>query len=330
MLFHPGFAGAILLAAVLCQASPVETQSTVPKDVQPAPSPAPRGMIWIPAGRTTIGSDHHYSEERQAHVVEVGGFWIDRFEVTNQRFAEFVEATGYATTAERATELGFPAAGSAVFQPPTEGGAGWTFLAGATWRHPEGPGSSIDGRLDEPVVHVSFEDAVAFATWSGRTLPTEEQWEHAARLGLGEPGSPSWQAPETATGKPLANTWQGYFPLENQALDGFPGRAPVGSFPPDELGVFDMIGNVWEWTRSPYCGQHGSTNAGTCEQDGYDPQQPGGSPGVIKGGSYLCAPTACRRYRASARQPQDRRLGTNHLGFRTVVEPTSPTSESRK
>lgn len=286
--------------------------------VAPAPSPT-ADMVWIPGGRAFLGSNHHYPEERTVHAVAVEGFWIDRHEVTNARFAAFVAATGYVTSAERAEENGRGTAGSMVFRPASEGGIGWRFVPGADWRHPEGPSSSIEGRENDPVVQVSRRDAQAFARWAGQALPTEAQWEFAARGGLGAPQDP-WAAPQTAAGQPTANTWQGFFPLENRATDGYSGRAPVGSYPPDRRGLFDMIGNVWEWTRSTYYPTHQPPAVMRSERWGFDPQQGGAAVGVIKGGSYLCAPNACRRYRATARHPQDVELGTNHLGFRTVLQ----------
>ena len=239
--------------------------------------------------------------------------WMDRFEVTNERFAAFVEATGYRTTAER--PRGDLPPGSAVFLPPAEGGPGWRFVPGASWRHPGGPGSSIEGKGRHPVVQVTQEDARAFAAWAGRRLPSEAEWEHAARP-AGESAS---DPPRTAVGAPAANTWQGYFPLENQAVDGHRSSAPVGSYPADDRGLFDLIGNVWEWTRSPYYPTHAPTPDMLAHAAGWDPGHGETAVAVIKGGSYLCSPVACRRYRAAARHAQEVDMGTNHLGFRTIL-----------
>lgn len=263
-------------------------------------------MVWVEGGTGTLGSRGHYPEEQPPVSVTVDGFWIDRYEVTNARFVEFVRATGYETSAERASETGLPVAGSAVFS--TSNG-GWSFVAGADWRHPEGSGSSIDGREDHPVVQVSLEDAKAFADWAGRQLPTEAQWEFAARAGLAGRGG---HAPLSA------NTWQGVFPLNDEGRDGHVGRAPVGSFAADALGLHDMIGNVWEWTVSPYYPTHEPSEQMRARKEGFDPRQPGVAVAVVKGGSFLCSPDYCRRYRPAARYPQEPSLGTNHIGFRTI------------
>lgn len=267
-------------------------------------------IVRLPAGSFSMGSEHHYPDE--GPVVEVGleGFDIDRHEVTNAQFERFVEATGYVTDAERAAELGFESNGSAVFTKSS-----WTFVPGANWRHPDGPRSTIENRDREPVVQVSFDDAQAYAEWAGRKLPSEAQWEYAARAGLNGTEY-AWGDELTKGGAHRANTWQGLFPSVNTIADGFAGRAPVGCFPADDYGLYDMIGNVWEWTAEPYYTKHRTDNVEG--GDGFDPRQPGVPVGVIKGGSYLCAENFCRRYRPAARHPQDLKLGTNHLGFRTV------------
>lgn len=276
-------------------------------------------VVWVPGGSLLLGANPQYPEEHPPKPVEVGGFWIDRFEVTNAEFRRFVSATSWVTSAERADLLGFPAPGSAVFRRNPDETAGWSFVAGAQWRHPEGPESSIDGRDHEPVVQISLEDAKAYADWLGRRLPTEAEWEHAARQGpTGESLQARWQA----------NTWQGHFPYADEGQDGYPGRAPVGRFPPNAAGLHDLLGNVWEWTTSTYFPTHRPSPAMLRHRGGLDPRQPGVEVAVIKGGSFLCSPTHCDRYRPAARQPQERTLGTNHIGFRTVTSDSTPVGPS--
>lgn len=303
----------------------------------------PAGMVHIPGGSFTMGSDSHYAEEAPAHRVTVGDFWIDRYAVTNADFRRFVEATGYVTLCERhanpadyaGADPSMCAPASCVFVKPahpvnmSNAYNWWTYIFGANWRHPEGPDSSIEGRDADPVVHVAFEDVEAYAAWIGKSLPTEAQWEFAARGGL-EGAEFAWGDELTPHGKYMANTWQGNFPMDNLCLDGFDFRAPVGSFPPNGYGLYDMIGNVWEWTRDWYGAFHGSEKA-CCGQ--IDPR--GGKrsasydPGlkdlhiprkVIKGGSFLCAYNYCRRYRPAARMAQAIDSSTNHLGFRLCKE----------
>jgi len=267
----------------------------------------------IPAGAFTMGAIDQYPEEGPTARVTVASFDIDTHEVTNAEFARFVAATGYVTSAERATELGFKAPGSAVFT-----GTSWGFVEGAMWRHPDGPDATIEGRDDEPVVQVSLKDAQAYAKWAHRALPTEAQWEYAARGGL-DGATYAWGDALTPAGKYMANTWQGVFPLVDTGDDGHTGRAPVGCYAPNGYGVFDMIGNVWEWTADPYYPAHDAgANARNDAPKGFDPRQPDIPVGVIKGGSYLCAADYCARYRPAARHAQDTGLGTNHIGFRTV------------
>ncbi len=274
------------------------------------------GMVRIAGGTITLGSKKGYPEERPGGPpVQVAPFWIDRTEVTNAQFAAFVAATGHVTDAERA-------GGAAVFTPPPPGRAPeraydwWRFVPGASWRHPEGPGSDLEGRAAHPVVQVTAADARAYARWLGRALPTEAEWELAARAG--RDAAALDRAPVDAAGRPLANVWQGPFPEGNSAADGFAGRAPVGCYPPDGAGLHDLVGNVWEWTGDVY-GPHGAPRA--CHP------APGGEVAgapvalVIKGGSFLCAPESCARYRAAARHAQEAGLPTSHLGFRTVKRP---------
>jgi formylglycine-generating enzyme required for sulfatase activity len=304
------------------------------------------GMVFIPGGAFAMGSDRQRPEERFTHVVRVDGFWIDKHEVTNAQFQRFVAATGYVTRAERGpdpkTHEGLAGdmlvAGSALFVQPTRLGRGgditqwWQYVKGASWREPEGPGSTIEGRDNHPVVHVAYEDAAAYARWRGRELPTEAQWEFAARGGRAD--EPDWMSAFAADGTPVANTWQGVFPVYDTAEDGYAGRAPVGCFGPNGYGLYDMIGNVWEWTSDWYRPGHAQAPAD-------NPAGPhlrevhlaaGQMPSrVIKGGSYLCAPNYCARYRPTARQPQEADLSTGHVGFRTVlnVRKVSGTSAAR-
>jgi formylglycine-generating enzyme required for sulfatase activity len=286
----------------------------------PADSPHP-GMVFVPGGTFTMGADAAFPEEGPASQQSVGGFFMDRTEVTNAEFAKFVAATGYRTLAERGVRVTAAAdspvvAGSAVFRPQAAGGSlrglesWWAFVPGAHWRAPEGPGSSLAGREHHPVVHVAFEDAVAYAAWAGKSLPTEAQFEYAAQT----------SARRNAAGEHAANTWQGLFPLHNEPADGHAGAAPVACYAPNALGLHDLIGNVWEWTASAYYPRHDFA-ARSDHPDGYDPAQPGEPVAVLKGGSYLCAPEYCMRYRPEARIGFSRGLGASHIGFRTIREP---------
>ncbi|WP_324608177.1 formylglycine-generating enzyme family protein [Porphyrobacter sp. AAP60] len=258
------------------------------------------GMVWIAGGHFTMGEDARYSEEGPPREVEVAGFWMSQTEVTNAQFSRFVAATGYRTEAERdppslpgaPPEMLLP--GSAVFRVPTSDNRNWwNWVPGASWRNPSGPESAIDGRDNDPVVQVTYNDALAYAQWAGLSLPSEEQWEFAARA-----GAESLPEPKDAAGNPTANYYQGVFPARDLGEDGFTARAPVGCFPANAFGLHDMIGNVWEWTTAA--------------------ARPGLPVNVIKGGSYLCAANYCARYRPAARQFQERDLGTDHIGFRLV------------
>ena len=301
----------------------------------------PEGMVWVPGGSFTMGAEGRYREERAAHLVGLEGFWIDRHEVTNAQFAAFVDATGYVTLAERRPD---PAAhpgvapetlvpGAAVFIKPTDfrGGGSiyrwWQFVPGANWRQPTGPDSSIVGKEHHPVVQIAYEDAQAYARWAGRSLPTEAQWEFAARGGLAGKDY-VWGDELTPEGKWMANTWQGLFPVQNSAEDGHLGTAPVGCYPANGYGLHDMAGNVWEWAADWYRPGHARTPAldpqGPSRAEAFDPNAPGVAKRVIKGGSFLCSPNFCLRYRPSARQPGDPGLGTDHIGFRTVLNGKPP------
>jgi sulfatase modifying factor 1 len=268
--------------------------------------------VRVPASRFAMGSDAFYPEEGPPVAAEVEAFEIDAHEVTNRQFAAFVRATGYVTEAER------PGGGAFVFTPPAQPfeapdpATWWRFVRGADWRHPRGPDSSIAGHDNEPVVAVTFADAAAYALWEGRTLPTEEQFEAAARIGVRDPDA----VPELHA----ANTWQGEFPRRNTGADGWIGPAPAGCFDRSPIGTYDLIGNVWEWTRSWYLPGHGAfvTGDGTPGNPSFDPRQPNARARVIKGGSFLCASNYCARYRPAARHAQEETLAASHLGFRTV------------
>ncbi len=299
-------------------------------------------MVWIPGGTFMMGSNEHYPEEAPAHQVSVAGFWMDQHTVTNAEFSRFVEDTGYVTSAERApsaddypgalSEMLVPA--SVMFRRPghkvdlRNHYNWWTYVAGANWRHPQGPQSSLKGLHKHPVVHIAYEDALAYAVWIGKQIPTEAEWEFAARGGL-EGAEFSWGDEFMPDGKPMANTWQGDFPNENLLEDGFEWTAPVGSFPPNGYGLYDMAGNVWEWTSDWYL-EHGKLPNSCCgsvnpsggiREESYDPCSPEIQMPrkVMKGGSYLCAPNYCKRYRPAARMAQPIDTSTCHLGFRCVV-----------
>lgn len=310
----------------------------------PAPTPvSTEGMVWIEGGTFLMGSDSHYPEEAPAHKVSVGSFWIDPCTVTNDEFARFVEATGYVTLAEKAANPDdYPGADPAMLVPssvvfvPTPGPVDlrqpyqwWHYVPGADWRHPRGPDSSLDGLGRHPVVHVAFEDAEAYAAWAGKSLPTEAEWEFAARGGL-DGAEFTWGDELVPDGRYMANTWQGEFPWQNTELDAFRWTAPVGSYPANGYGLHDMAGNVWEWTTDWYqdharipthaCCTLANPRGGSRESS-VDPrdralQVPRR---VMKGGSHLCAPNYCRRYRPAARMAQCIDTSTCHLGFRCIV-----------
>jgi sulfatase modifying factor 1 len=311
----------------------------------PLHEPASRpGMVWIAGGTFRMGSDRHYPEEAPSHRVSVGGFRIDRTPVTNGQFRDFVKATGYVTFAEIAPDSkDYPGAlpnmlkaGSLVFTPPKhvadlrDWSQWWSFKFGANWRHPYGARSSIGGLDDHPVVHVAYRDAEAYARWAGKALPTETEWELAARGGL-DGAEFAWGEEFTPANRHMANTWQGAFPRENLAADGYRRTSPVTVFPPNGHGVYDMIGNVWEWTADWYSARHEAEAQKACcipsnphggpEAGSYDPCQPNVKIGrkVLKGGSFLCAPNYCRRYRPAARHAQPVDTSTCHVGFRCVV-----------
>jgi sulfatase modifying factor 1 len=301
-------------------------------------------MIAVPGGTFRMGSDNHYAEEAPAHRVIVDAFCMDRTPVTNRQFKEFVRATGHVTFGQIApNSKDYPGAlphmlyaGSLVFVPPAHPvdlgnwSEWWTFLKGADWRHPYGPKSNINGLDNHPVVHVTFADALAYAKWAGKELPTEAEWEYAARGGL-EAADYAWGDEFTPGGKHQANTWQGEFPRQNLCGDGFERTSPVTAFPPNGYGLSDMIGNVWEWTTDWYSQKHSADAPKACcipenprgapEDASFDPSHPNIriARKVIKGGSHLCAPNYCRRYRPAARHAQPIDTSTSHVGFRCII-----------
>jgi formylglycine-generating enzyme len=300
----------------------------------------PGGMVWIAGGRFWMGTNH-MEDARPVHQVEVKGFWMDRTDVTNQEFSHFVQATGYRTLAERPLDpKEFPnlapdelAPGSVVFTPPPgpvsldHPLAWWSFVRGANWRHPEGPGSGLRGKEKFPVVQIAWADAVAYAKWAGKRLPTEAEWEFAARGGRDRQDYP-WGNELTPHGKWMANTFQGHFPDKNSAQDGYAGIAPVASFPANDFGLFDMSGNVWQWVADWYrpdyyarLDSQGVTPDPQGPPDSYDPQEAGVQKRVQKGGSFLCTDQYCSRYMPGARGKGDPETATNHLGFRCVRQP---------
>jgi sulfatase modifying factor 1 len=285
-------------------------------------------MTHVEGGSFRIGSEEFYPEERPVREVEVGDFWIDSYPVTAAEFRTFVRETGYVTVAERPLDpTDYPDAdpdllvpGSLVFRktpgpvPLNDVRNWWEYVPGASWRRPGGPGTTINGRDRHPVVQVAYEDAGAYATWAGKELPTEDEWEYAARGGLD--GAPfAWGDEHFPGGEPAANTWQGAFPWQNLKADGFEGTSPVGSFAPNGFGLYDMCGNVWEWTTSAFTSRHaGSPCCGPELLPGDQfPRK------VIKGGSHLCAPNYCLRYRPAARQGETIDTSTGHIGFRCVL-----------
>jgi formylglycine-generating enzyme required for sulfatase activity len=306
-----------------------------------------------------MGSDDFYPEERPVHRVTVDEFWMDPHPVTVAEFRSFVEATGYVTVAERAPDPAqYPGvdrsllvAGSLVFRKPARRVSlrdvrqWWCYVPGACWHSPEGPGSTTAGREQHPVTHVAYEDATSYASWAGKQLPNEAEWERAARGGL-EGAAFVWGDEFAPGGRMMANTWQGEFPWQNLATDGYEGTSPVGAFPPNGYGLYDMAGNVWEWTRDAFTPhhRHGQSTTGKAKAC-CAPQYPlvegaaiGQTPAapiarmparVLKGGSHLCAPNYCLRYRPAARQPQDEDSSASHIGFRCIVRdhatPMDPT-----
>jgi len=314
------------------------TLAAVSATTAPGPPPAP-GMNWVPGGSFLMGSEDFYPEERPVHRARVDGFWMDEAPVTAGEFRRFVRETGYVTVAERPLdpelypdadpELLVP--GSLVFRKtagPVDLGDvrnWWEYVPGAYWKRPGGSKTSINGRDRHPVVQVAFEDAEAYATWAGKELPTEAEWERAARGGI--EGAPfAWGDEHFPAGQAAANTWQGEFPWQNLKLDGYEGTSPVRSFAPNGFGLYDMCGNVWEWTADWFTSAHSAPDAAPCcaprdrratvsglESGEEIPRK------VLKGGSHLCAPNYCLRYRPAARQGETIDTSTGHIGFRCIV-----------
>ncbi len=345
---HPSTRKAPVTAGAVASFLPTRT------DASPAPSAVPEGMVWISGGEFSMGSadptlgghcHEPMDDARPIHRVYVSGFFMDQTEVTNLSFARFAKATGYVTLAERrptAQELpGVPeqnrVAGSSVFSPTAAAVpldqplSWWRYVAGASWKHPEGPGSNLDGREQHPVVHVAYQDAVAYASWAGKDLPTEAEWEFAARGGQTGKLYP-WGDQLKPGGQFVANIFQGQFPVTNTALDGFVGSAPVGSFPPNPYGLYDMAGNAWEWTRDWYRvdtyahdAKLGVVRDPTGPESSVDPSEPGTAKRVQRGGSFLCTDEYCTRYMVGTRGKGEANSPAGHVGFRCVKRPSQKT-----
>lgn len=296
-------------------------------------------MVYVQGGSFTMGSIE-FADSKPLHEVRVGGFWIDEHEVTNRQFARFVQATGYQTVAERPLDpKDFPTVpldllvpGSAVFTPPGSQPSlddytnWWTYVAGANWRHPEGPGSTIEGREDHPVVHIAYEDAEAYATWAGKRLPTEAEWEFAARA-MRTNEKYYWGNSMKPGGQWVANIYQGNFPTKDTGEDGFVGTSPVKSFAANRLGIYDMDGNVWEWCSDfyrPDYYKNSPANNPKGPSDSYDPAEPNMVKRVQRGGSFLCNDQYCERYIAGSRGKGEVSSAGNNLGFRCVSDDPAP------
>lgn len=303
-----------------------------------------RNMVRIPGGTFLMGSDNFYPEESPVHRVAVDGFWMDEQQVTNAEFRRFAQETGYVTLAERPPNPGdYPGIdptllvpGSLVFQQPSRRVSlndyrlWWAYLPGACWKHPEGPTSTLNGRERHPVVHIAYADAEAYAAWAGKQLPTEAEWEFAARGGL-DGAAYVWGDEFAPKGRMMANTWQGEFPWQNLATDGYEGTSPVRTFPPNGYGLYDMAGNVWEWTSDFFTPRHPNEVIKSCciprnpRVEAAEQSLVGNLPGidiprkVLKGGSHLCAPNYCLRYRPAARQGEMVDSAASHIGFRCIV-----------
>lgn len=322
------------------------TAAAVRINTDPAPAEAPAGMVWIPGGTFWMGCEScGMPDALPSHVVSVNGFWMDRAPVTNAEFARFVKATGYVTVAERPLDPrdypGVPreklVSGSAVFAPTSKAVPldnplqWWRYTAGANWKHPEGPGSSIRERADHPVVHIAYDDAKAYADWAGKRLPTEAEFEFAARGGLDRHLYP-WGNELMPGNKPVANTWQGRFPARDRGEDGYIGTSPVRAFPPNGFGLLDMGGNVWQWCADWYRPDYYAQLAQSAPvadnpqgpSDSFDPQEPGAAKRVIRGGSYLCTDQYCARYLVGSRGKSEVGSSTSNLGFRLVRSPEAP------
>ena len=330
-----GMVAALVLApAILLPGCGKDAEPALPTDAtdfaatRTCPAPPDRPVLIV-GGTFTMGQTDIYAEEGPERVTKVDGFWMDPHEVTNRQFAEFVAATDYVTVAEMPvdpSQFSVPVEqvpafllepGSAVFTPPDKPSRNyadwWEYVPGANWKKPYGP-AGPDAKPDEPVVHLAWDDMQAYAKWKGGRMPTEAEWEFAAKAG--EPNYADQPDPD------VANTWQGLFPMVNAGTDGFKGIAPVGCFPPNANGLYDMVGNVWEVTSDFYRAGHDPADTdnptGPSENDAYDPINPDMPSRVMKGGSYLCAPNYCQRYRPAARHGRDPGLGASNVGFRLV------------
>ncbi len=325
--------------------------TTIPNNTPP-PGPAPTGMVWIPGGEFSMGSATSGGENsetpmasndaRPAHRVSVDGFWMDASSVTNAQFEQFVKATGYVTIAERKpTQEEFPdapaenlVAGAVVFIPTdhevplTDHYQWWSYVKGADWRHPQGPKSDLEGKEKYPVVQIAYPDAEAYSKWAGKRLPTEAEFEFAARGGLSGKIY-AWGDDFRPNGKWMANIWQGKFPVKDTGEDGYAGVAPVAQFPPNKYGLYDMAGNVWEWCsdwyRSDYYALLAKVGGVAHNPAGpgspFDPSEPNAKKRVHRGGSFLCNDQYCSRYIVGTRGKGEVNTGTNHLGFRCLREP---------
>ena len=350
-------AGLVVLGVYAMRSRPPATETSASpgflptaENRDPAPGPAPEGMVWIPGGEFSMGAQdppdmndavgmQATTDSRPVHRVFVDGFWMDETEVTNQQFAAFVKATGYVTVAERRPRAeDFPGAppenlvaGSVVFAPPSQAVPlndhfqWWSYAPGASWRHPLGPESSLEGKKRFPVVHVAYEDALAYAQWAGKRLPTEAEWEFAARGGLTGKVFP-WGDEFRDGDRWMVNSHQGHFPDHDTGADSFTGVAPVAQFPPNGYGLYDVGGNVWEWISDWYRPDYYAllATAGVVARNptgpasAFDPDEPGEPKRVQRGGSFLCTDQYCSRYMVGTRGKGEVSTGTNHLGFRCV------------
>ena len=316
---------------------PAAVDPRVRVDTTPAPSPAPEGMVWVPGGTFWMGCDDcEMPDTRPVRLVTVDGFWMDRTPVTNAQFAAFVQATGFVTVAERQPDPeDYPGAprealvpGSPVFVAPAGAAsldnpmAWWRYVAGASWKHPEGPGSTIAGREDHPVVHVAWDDAAAYLAWAKKQLPTEAQYEYAARGGLDRQRY-AWGNELRPSGRTPANIWQGRFPVTDTREDGYGGTSPVSAFAPNRFGLYDMGGNVWQWCADWYRPDAYARDAGAVGNprgpaDSFDPNEPGIAKRVQRGGSFLCSDQYCSRYLVGSRGKGAADSGGSNVGFRGV------------
>ena len=324
-----------------CAVSSEERKEQEVAASQPAEEQASKDMVWIPGGTFTMGTDNpDFPDAHPKHEVKVKGFWMDAHEVTNAEFAKFVKATGYVTIAERPLDpKDFPGvpqeqlvSGSAVFTPPpstvplNDVLQWWKYEEGASWKRPLGKNSNIEGKDQEPVVHICYTDAVAYCQWAKKRLPTEAEWEFAAQGGKGN-NKFYWGNELKPGGKWVANIFQGTFPNKNTVEDGYPGIAPVKSFPANSYGLYDMEGNVWEWCsdfyRPDYYRESPKENP-EGPKDSYDPEEPGVVKRVQRGGSFLCSDEYCIRYKAGGRGKGEISSGSNNLGFRCVSDAPAP------